>query len=66
MCTLVEEYAKEKALEGRIEGRIEATVQSAIEYDRPREETISKLKEKFSLTEAQAIEYYDKYALQSV
>lgn len=52
--------------EKKEEGRIEATVQSVIEYDRPREETILKLKEKFSLTEEQTIECYDKYALQPV
>lgn len=58
MCTLVEDYAKERVIQEAIE--------AAVEYGRPKEETILKLKEKFSLTEEQAIECYDRYALQPV
>ena len=58
MCKLVQDYANERV--------IQEAVESAIEYDRPKEETISKLMKKFSLTEEQAIECYDKYALQPV
>ena len=52
--------------EKRAEGRIQEAIESALEYGRPKEETISKLMKKFNLTEQKAQEYYDMYALQPV
>lgn len=52
--------------EKRTEGRIQATIESAVEFDRPEEETIARLVKKFSLTEEQAKEYYNLYAPQPV
>lgn len=54
MCSLVEEYAKEKVIQEAIE--------SAVEFDRPKEETIARLIKKFGLTEEKAQEYYDMFA----
>ena len=57
---------EEKRAEGREEGRIQEAIESALEYDRPKEETIARLVKKFSLTEEQAKEYYNMYAPQPV
>ena len=54
MCSLVEEYAREKVIQEAIE--------SAVEFDRPKEETIARLIKKFGLTEEKAQEYYDIFA----
>ena len=54
MCSLVEEYAREKVIQEAIE--------SAVEFDRPKEETIARLIKKFGLTEEKAQEYYDMFA----
>ena len=54
MCSLVEEYAREKVIQEAIE--------SAVEFDRPKEETIARLVNKFSLSEEKAQEYYDIFA----
>ena len=54
MCSLVEEYAREKVIQEAIE--------SAVEFDRPKEETIARLVNKFSLSEEKAQEYYDTFA----
>lgn len=54
MCSFVEEYAREKVIQEAIE--------SAVEFDRPKEETIARLIKKFGLTEEKAQEYYDIFA----
>lgn len=58
VCTLVEDYAKEREREGKIQEAVE----SAVEYNRPKEETIARLVNKFSLSEEKAQEYYDMFA----
>lgn len=59
-------WYQKKREEGRAEGRIQGLIESAVEYDRPKEETIARLVKKFSLTEEQAKEYYNMYAPQPV
>ncbi|MBU5430326.1 Rpn family recombination-promoting nuclease/putative transposase [Kineothrix sp. MSJ-39] len=54
MCKLVEDY--------KLEGKIQEAVESAVEYNRPKEETIARLVNKFSLSEEKAQEYYDTFA----
>ena len=54
MCSLVEEYAKEKVIQEAIE--------SAVEFDRPKEETIARLIKKYGLTKEKTQEYYDIFA----
>ena len=56
MCKLVEDYAKELV--------IQEAVELAIEYDRPKEETIARLERKFELSEKEALEYYEMFAPQ--
>ena len=58
VCALVEDYAKEREREGKIQEAVE----SAVEYNRPKEETIARLVNKFSLSEEKAQEYYDMFA----
>lgn len=58
VCTLVENYAKEKV--------IQEAVEASIEFNQSEEETVARLVRKFELTEEEAHKYYDMYAPQLV
>ena len=66
MLSLVEEYAEKKVLKATTETAMKATIEAYVDVELSEETVVSKLMEKFNLTQEKAKEYYDMFALQPV
>ncbi len=58
MCKLIEDYAKDYAQKAKIIN----TVEMGIDFGLSQDDIVSRLMKKFSLTEADAVKYYDLYS----
>jgi hypothetical protein len=61
MCELVENYGNKCKIEGKIEGEIKATTETCKELGLEFEKVVSKVSEKFNLTEEEAKARVEEY-----